>query len=263
MSCNFIKFLDFFLILLHRFHSLAEGRGLLDERLCCIVMVSQPFDKGFGISKCLLNCAAHFSGPDRSSAGARREGAGLGDSPTRAIPLPRLQPRSAVSGDKDQRDPGAQGQSPRPRRARSARRRTALHGQRRLAAAARAPRPHSAPVQSLRDRQPRSDRPRETSADSRVLFPHPRLAARRRLAEGRGGGRPRLAPPPRPALKLLLGGSELSRGFPGTTGGLEAERERLGAALRFRRAEAGLLRAAASVLLWGSSQAVLAILPNG
>lgn len=81
---------------------------------------------------------------------------------------------------------------------------------------------------------------------------------------GRGAGRGQ-APPrsaPRPALKLLLGGSELSRGFPGTTGGLEAE-ERLGAALRFRRAEAGLLRAAASVLLWGSSQAVLAILPNG
>lgn len=146
-----------------------------------------------------LGCSWNFrtSGPDRSSAGARREGAGLGDSPTRAIPLPRLQPRSAVSGDKDPRDPGAQGQCPRPRRARSARRRTALHTRRRLAAAARAPRPHSAPVQSLRDRQPRrSDRPRETSADSRVLFPHPRLAARRRLAEGRGGGRPRLAPPP-------------------------------------------------------------------
>ncbi|MEJ1282906.1 hypothetical protein NN561_013869 [Cricetulus griseus] len=60
---HFIEFLDFFLILLHRFHSLAEGCGLLDERLCFIIMVPQPLHKGFGVSKCLLNRAAHFSVP--------------------------------------------------------------------------------------------------------------------------------------------------------------------------------------------------------
>lgn len=166
--------------------------------------------------------------PDRSSAGARREGARLGGSPTsystHSAPVPLSRRRQ---GPARSRRPGA---ASHPRCACSATRSTTLPRRRPLVSAARAHRTHPRPVQNLRSRQPWSAKPRETSVDARESTPT--LWTRGSPLIGRrGGGGPGtalLAPPTSPALTLLLCRSRTLAWFPRPVEGGEGEATRLG-----------------------------------
>lgn len=242
MSCYFIKFLDFLLILLHRFHSLAEGSGLLDERLCCIIMISQPFNKGFSVSKCLLNGAAHFSVPGRTSGRARREEARLRGSPTRVVIPLRFSPPGATT-TREVECP------------RSGLRALAAPAQRADAQSCS----HSGGTYGKPTRLgpipggPEPPRPaaaeRQASRDFPLLVPEgptpgKRLAVDWRTGRGRGFS-------PRPPLKVLLCRSHTLACFPrGYRLGLKAERGGWVGRLCLSRAEAGLSRPWLSTL-WG------------